>query len=102
RMSRHTRWLLFVESFVGNFLFSIFMLFGVSKTSAVLAGVIMAAIPAVVALMSWIFLRERITARVWAAVACAVLGIGLMAWSHSHAAAPSTGAGKALDDQAWL
>ena len=64
-MSRHTQWLLFVESFVGNFLFSIFMLFGVTMTSAVSAGVIMAAIPAVVALMSWIFLRERITARIW-------------------------------------
>jgi drug/metabolite transporter (DMT)-like permease len=102
RMSRHTRWLLFVESFVGNFLFSIFMLFGVSKTSAVSAGVIMAAIPAVVALMSWIFLRERIAARVWAAVVCAVLGIGLLAWSHNQAAVHPADAGKTLDQQAWL
>jgi drug/metabolite transporter (DMT)-like permease len=44
-----TRRLLFLESFLGNFLFSVCMLFGVSLTSAVSAGVIMAAIPAVVA-----------------------------------------------------
>jgi len=45
-------------------MFSICMLFGVSLTSAVSAGVIMASIPAVVAIGSWMFLRERITARV--------------------------------------
>ena len=56
---------------LGNFLFSICMLFGVSMTSAVSAGVIMASIPAVVAVMSWAFLRERIAPRVWTAVACA-------------------------------
>ena len=32
--------LLFLESFLGNFLFSIFMLYGVSMTSAVSAGVV--------------------------------------------------------------
>jgi len=86
-LSRNTKWLLFLESFFGNFLFSICMLFGVSMTSAVSAGVIMAAIPAVVALMSWVFLREQIGLRIWAAVACAALGIGLLAWvKHSPVA----------------
>src|SRR3954464_6984655 len=37
-ISARTRWLLFLESFLGNFLFSIFMLYGVSLTSAVSAG----------------------------------------------------------------
>jgi drug/metabolite transporter (DMT)-like permease len=82
-LSRHTRGLLFLESFLGNFLFSICMLFGVSMTSAVSAGVIMAAIPAVVALMSWVFLRERITARIWGALMCALFGIGMLAFSHT-------------------
>jgi drug/metabolite transporter (DMT)-like permease len=74
-----THWLLFLESLLGNFLFSICMLFGVSMTSAVSAGVIMAAIPAVVAVMSWLFLRERVPSRVWAAVACAAAGMTLLA-----------------------
>ena len=43
RLGRHERWLLFWESFLGNFLFSICMLFGVAATSAVAAGVVMAA-----------------------------------------------------------
>ena len=76
-MGAQSRWLVFVESLLGNFLFSICMLYGVSLTSAVSAGVIMALIPAAVALMSWAFLRERISLRVWSGVALAVVGIGL-------------------------
>jgi drug/metabolite transporter (DMT)-like permease len=83
-MTRQTRGLVFLESFLGNFMFSLCMLFGVSMTSAVSAGVIMAAIPAVVALLSWIFLREKISVRVWLAIACAVAGIALLAWSHTQ------------------
>src|SRR3569832_103699 len=78
-MTRGTKRLLFLESFLGNFLFSICMLFGVSMTSAVSAGVIMAAIPAMVAILSWIFLRERVSPRTWAAIACAAGGIALRA-----------------------
>jgi drug/metabolite transporter (DMT)-like permease len=92
-LAPRTRRLLFLESFLGNFLFSICMLFGVSMTSAVSAGVIMASIPAVVAVLSWAFLRERIAARTWAAVACAALGIALLAVAqpaaHGGAAAGS-------------
>lgn len=84
-LTAQTRWLLFLESFLGNFLFSICMLFGVSMTSAVSAGVIMASIPAVVALLSWLFLGERIGARTWAAVACAALGIALLAFADTPA-----------------
>jgi drug/metabolite transporter (DMT)-like permease len=80
-MTKRTRQLVFLESFLGNFLFSICMLFGVSMTSAVTAGVIMASIPAAVALMSWLFLQEKVSLRVWAAVGCAVLGISLLAFS---------------------
>ena len=78
RLSGQTKRLVFLESLLGNFLFSICMLYGVSMTSAVSAGVIMASIPAVVALMSWLFLRESIRPRVWLAVACAGLGISLV------------------------
>ncbi len=76
-LSAHTRRLLFLESFLGNFLFSIFMLLGVSMTTAVAAGVVMSAIPAVVALLSWLFLRERIGRRSLAGIACAAIGIAL-------------------------
>jgi drug/metabolite transporter (DMT)-like permease len=85
-MTTTTRKLVFLESFFGNFLFSICMLYGVSMTSAVSAGVILASIPAVVALLSWLFLRERIGLRTWAAIACAAFGIGLLAAARQQSA----------------
>ena len=91
-----TRRLLFLESFLGNFLFSICMLYGVALTSAVAAGVTMAAIPAAVALLSRIFLGERIRARVALAIGCAVFGIGLLGLTRQD----SPAAGSA--SQAWL
>ncbi|MBN8507652.1 MAG: EamA family transporter [Burkholderiales bacterium] len=87
-LSRHDRVLLFWESFLGNFLFSICMLYGVALSSALAAGVVMSAIPAAVALLSWLFLRERIRRRDALAIGCAVLGIALLA----QAKAPADGA----------
>ena len=94
-LTPRTRRLLFLESFLGNFLFSLCMLFGVSLTSAVSAGVIMAAIPATVALLSRVFLGEAIAARTWGAIACAGLGIALLAGGKPAAA---SGGG----ELAWL
>ena len=87
-LTPRTRRLLFLESFLGNFLFTLCMITGVKLTTAVSAGVILAAIPAAVAVLSWLFLRERVAARVWAGVACAVLGIGLLALSKQELPAP--------------
>ena len=86
-MTRQTRQLVFLESFLGNFLFSICMLFGVSLSSAVAAGVIMAAIPAAVAVLSRLFLGERIRPRVALAIACAVFGIMLVSLSKTEPSA---------------
>lgn len=77
-LSARDRRLLFLESFVGNFLFSICMLFGISMSSALAAGVIMAAIPAAVALMSRVFLHERIAGRTLVGIGFAVAGIVLV------------------------
>lgn len=103
-MTRQTRQLVFLESFLGNFLFSICMLYGVSLSSAVAAGVIMAAIPAVVAVLSWLFLRERISPRVWLAVACAVLGIALVSLSTPELSTPTPHGLEAdlASKKAWL
>ena len=84
------RRLLFLESFLGNFLFTLLMISGVKLTTAVSAGVIMAAIPAAVAVLSYLFLRERVAPRVWMGVACAVLGIGLLSLSKTELIAHSS------------
>lgn len=103
-MSSQTRRLVFLESLLGNFLFSICMLYGVSMTSATAAGVILAAIPAAVAVMSWAFLRERIAASVWAGVACAVIGIALLTLvkqEHSTYISQAQGGNIANDRALW-
>ena len=78
-LDARSRWLLFLESFLGNFLFSICMLFGLRQSSAVVAGVILAGIPAAVALLSWAVLRERLGRRALASITRAVGGIALVA-----------------------
>ena len=77
---------LFLQSLFGNFLFSILMLYGVSMTSATAAGVILATLPAVVALFSWLFLRERLEPRTWVAVGLAVAGVTTLTLARGLAA----------------
>jgi drug/metabolite transporter (DMT)-like permease len=78
-LDRDSHRLLFLESFFGNFLFSICMLYGIRQSSALAAGVIMAALPAVVAVLSWLLLGERVGLRIGAGIACAIAGIVLVA-----------------------
>ena len=59
------------------------MLFGVAATSALAAGVVMAGLPAAVALLSRLLLGERIRPRVQIAIACAAAGIALLAVTRS-------------------
>jgi drug/metabolite transporter (DMT)-like permease len=66
-------------------------------TTVVATGVIMSAIPACVALMSWLFLKERISARVMAAIALAVLGISLFTLNK-----PDAGPIATTGNQVWL
>lgn len=91
-LSRREHRLLFTLSLFGNFLFSVCMLFGVSMSSALAAGVIMAALPAMVALMCWVAWRERITRPVAAGIACAVAGIALVSLSRHDGMAPAAAA----------
>jgi drug/metabolite transporter (DMT)-like permease len=74
---------LFLQSFFGNFLFSICMLSGIARTSAAAAGVILAAIPAATAVLSFAILSEKISSRAMIAVALAVVGVSLLALAKS-------------------
>jgi drug/metabolite transporter (DMT)-like permease len=79
---------LFLQSFFGNFLFSVCMLLGLSLTSAMAAGVVMSTLPVTVAILSWALLAEAFTPRLLLSVVCAGAGIGLL-----QAASGSSGAG---------
>lgn len=93
--------LLFLESLLGNFLFSICMLYGVALSTALAAGVIMAALPAAVALLSRLVLRERLEPRVLAGIACAVGGIAVVAFVKADGAGASAGMAADPWRQTW-
>ncbi|HEY3598436.1 MAG TPA: DMT family transporter [Paraburkholderia sp.] len=66
---------LFLQALFGTFGFTLLMLNGVHRTSAVAAGVITSTIPAVVALFSWLFLKERPNGRALLSIALAIAGV---------------------------
>jgi drug/metabolite transporter (DMT)-like permease len=62
--------ILFLQSLTGVVLFSIFLLYGLKFTNAAEAGIITSTTPAVVGIISFLFLKERLSAY-------RILGIGL-------------------------
>lgn len=88
-LSRTEHRLLFVQSFFGNFLFSICLLNGMTHTTATAAGVVLSTLPAVVALLSWLVLREKLSRRVVAAIVLAVGGVTLLQFAKSDGATTS-------------
>ncbi len=94
RRVKRAEWLnLFLQAFFGTFLFTLLMLTGVQRTSAVAAGVITSTIPALVALFAWIFLRERPDGRALLSIALAIVGVVAInvanVMNGGHAAAPA-------------
>ncbi len=79
-------WLnLFLQALFGTFGFTLLMLSGVARTSAVAAGVITSTIPAVVALFAWAFLGERPNLRAVVSIVLAMVGIVAVNLSHTQA-----------------
>ncbi|SDV49040.1 Threonine/homoserine efflux transporter RhtA [Chitinasiproducens palmae] len=78
RLRRAEWWNLFLQAFFGTFLFTLLMLGGTARTSALAAGVICSAIPAVVALLSWLWLGERPDRRALLAIGLTIGGVVLI------------------------
>lgn len=64
-----------LQSFFGCFLFSVFMLYGVSYTTATSAGIITSALPSIIGLLAWFWLREYVSRSGIIAILLAVIGI---------------------------
>ncbi|TAM05419.1 MAG: EamA/RhaT family transporter [Paraburkholderia sp.] len=83
RRVKRGEWInLFLQALFGTFGFTLLMLGGVHRTSAVAAGVITSTIPAIVALFSWLFLRERPDSRAFVSIALAIAGIAVVNFAH--------------------
>ena len=78
------RWL-FLQSLLGNFLFSVCMLYGVMFSNALTAGIVMAGIPAAVAVLSWAALGDRMGARMAVSIALSCASVLLLQLAKSAA-----------------
>jgi len=75
RLEMRDAGMLFLQAFAGNFLFSIFLLYGLKLTSATESGIILGTVPATIGLLSFLFLRERLAWQKIAGMLVATLGI---------------------------
>lgn len=98
RRVKRGEWInLFLQALFGTFGFTLLMLGGVHRTSAVAAGVITSTIPAIVALFSWLFLRERPDSRAFVSIALAIAGIAVVNLAHTgNDSAPQSLAGNLM------
>jgi len=76
RPGRALLWNLFLQAAAGTILYNAGLLTGLRFTTALEGGLVLATLPAVVALGSACFLRERLAPRSWAAVFLAAAGMG--------------------------
>ncbi|MFP3506177.1 DMT family transporter [Burkholderia sp. SIMBA_062] len=92
RAVRRAEWLnLFLQAFFGTFMFTLLMLNGVQRTSAVAAGVITSTIPAIVALFAWLILREKPNGRALVSIALAIVGVVTINLANGGASAHGAG-----------
>jgi drug/metabolite transporter (DMT)-like permease len=78
RPDRRVLWNLALQAAFGTVLYNSALLAGLRLTSALEAGLILATLPAVVAIGGALWLRESLPPRQWAAVALAALGMGAL------------------------
>lgn len=77
RVSREVKRNLFLQAIFGTAIYNAGLLAGLRLTSALEGGLVLATLPAVVALGSYLWLRERLSARQW--VAAGLAGFGMAA-----------------------
>lgn len=92
-LTRHDWLSVAAMSLFGMVLYTIFILEGVKRTSGVDAGILLATLPAVVAVLGAVFLRERPGPLQLAAVAMAAGGVALIL---AHEGAPGSAATNSL------
>jgi drug/metabolite transporter (DMT)-like permease len=78
RLDRGAAWNLALQAVFGTVLYNVALLAGLRLTTALEAGLILATLPAVVAVGGALWLRERLPPRQWAAVALAAFGMSAL------------------------
>lgn len=77
-LTRQQLVMLFLQSLTGQFLFSVLLLSGLRYISAAESGILTSTMPAVLAVLSWLLLKERIGWNKWAGIISVAAGMLLM------------------------
>nr|WP_321513045.1 DMT family transporter [uncultured Pseudodesulfovibrio sp.] len=75
RISRRSWFMIGLQSLCGSFLFTVFLLYGLTLTSPASAGIITSTTPACMGLIAWLFLRDRPTGRTALGIGLSILGV---------------------------
>jgi drug/metabolite transporter (DMT)-like permease len=66
------------QAFFGMFLFRVFLIYGVSRTSALEAGILTGATPAITAFLAWMILKEKVTGKSLLGMLATITGVFLV------------------------
>ncbi len=90
-LSRRDWTILFVQALLGGFIFNVLINNGLNYTSANMAGIIQATVPAVIAFLSFLLLKEKLTKQKIIGISLAILGLitlsmnsGKVDWQANH------------------
>nr|WP_231950993.1 DMT family transporter [Legionella waltersii] len=80
RLKRRDWFFIFAQALSAGVLFNVMILWGLNYTDANVAGIITSALPAIIAVMSWIILGEKISGKKAICVGFATLGLVVIAY----------------------
>jgi drug/metabolite transporter (DMT)-like permease len=75
RLAKRDYLILFLQAFTGIFLFNVLLLYALHYTTATNSGIITSMTPAVIGIISWCFLRERLSRWMGGGIALTVCGV---------------------------
>ena len=78
RISRRSWLLMGAQSLCGSFLFTVFLLYGLTHTGPSSAGIVTSTTPACMGLIAWLFLGERPTGATGAGIVLSVMGVAVI------------------------
>ena len=80
-LQRRDWFFLLAQALTAGFLFNAFMLTGLNYTDANVAGIITSALPAMIAVISWLVLKEKITLQTVICISFATIGLLIISYS---------------------
>jgi len=92
QLSRKSWCFIFAQAVTAGVMFNLLMLWGLHYTTASIAGIIGSTLPAILAILFWLFLREKLTLTKWLCIGFATIGLIIVNMVNTTAGLPSSSA----------